>query len=161
MTTRLSSYVVLIGAMLPNQSTGGPPAWGLLKNTANVLARSEATWLSRWQSTSEIATLSLAMTRIGLFQHAPLRWVSCSKIRGFGSGGGATIQSGRMTVRNRPILEGSLTHTGRFFSGTKLTTVGRNGVVAAGQFESLQPGDLGHTSNSDWGLTSMGQMGHK
>ena len=35
---------------------------------ASVIARSEATWLSRWHSTSEIASLSLAMMKTGLFQ---------------------------------------------------------------------------------------------
>jgi hypothetical protein len=47
---------------------------GLLKNMTNVIARSEATWLSRWHSISEIATSAkggLAMTRTGLFQQTP------------------------------------------------------------------------------------------
>ena len=52
------------------------PHRGMLKNITNVIARSEATWLSRWHSISEIATSAkgeLAMTRIGLFQQARRR----------------------------------------------------------------------------------------
>jgi len=40
---------------------------GVLKNIGSVIARSEATWLSRCHSIVEIVSLSLAMTRMGLF----------------------------------------------------------------------------------------------
>jgi len=43
---------------------------GVLKKPASVIARSEATWLSRWYSMSEIALLSPTITRRGLFQQA-------------------------------------------------------------------------------------------
>ncbi len=43
----------------------------MLKNIESVIARSEETWLSRCHSIAEIASLSLAMTRMGLFQKAP------------------------------------------------------------------------------------------
>jgi len=47
---------------------------GVLKNIEGVIARSEATWLSRWHSTDEIASPSLAMTRKGLFQQTQLTY---------------------------------------------------------------------------------------